>query len=150
VAVYQGGGKRKRATILVAVATAIAGLVIGIVIGRATAPSVNDKIADGRKGGQELATALQVLPLEYGQALNGSEGTTLIGDTVNRALAQLNTALDGAPWLGPGQRRQATQAVQAVRTAATNKVPLKRFQTIVDSSSATIETVFGLPPSRAG
>jgi hypothetical protein len=150
MAVYAGAGRRKRATILVAVATLVAGLILGIVVGRATAPSLADKIADGRKGGSELVTALQVLPLEYGQALNGSEGTTLIGDTVNRSLARLNTALDGAPWLGPAQRLQATQAVQAVRTAATSKVPVKQFQAVVDSSSATIQAVFGLPLSSGG
>jgi hypothetical protein len=150
VAVYAGGAKRKRTTSLVAVAAVIVGLIVGIAIGRATAQSVDDKIADGRKGGRELVTALQVLPLEYGQALSGSEGSTLIGDTVARSVSRLNSALDGAPWLGPAQRRTATQAVLAVRTAATNKVPAARFQQVVDSSSATIQAVFGLPASAPG
>lgn len=150
MAVYAGAGKRRRATSLIAVAAAIVGLVVGIAIGRATAPSVDDKIADGRQGGRDLVTALQVLPLEYGQALSGSEGSALIGDTVERSVRRLDTALDGAPWLGPAQRRTATQAVQAVRTAATNKVPPARFQQVVDSSSAAIESVFGLPASAPG
>ncbi len=147
MAVYAGSAKRKRTTGLIAIATLVLGLVIGLAIGRATAPAIDDEIADGRKGGRELVTALQVLPLEYGQALSGSEGTALIGDTVGRSVARLDAALDGAPWLGPAQRNQATAAVQAVRVAANNKVPPAEFQTIVDSSSRTIQTVFGLPAS---
>ena len=123
------------------------GLVIGIVIGHGTAKSLDDQIKDGRAGGRDLVTSLQVLPLEYGQALSGAEGTAQIGDTVSRAAAQLGHALDGAPWLGPEQRRQATQAVQAVKTAAANKVAPAAFQTVVDSSSKVLETVFGLPQS---
>jgi hypothetical protein len=147
VAVYAGSSKRRRTTILVAAGALLAGLVIGIVIGHATAPTLTDKIRDGRNGGRDLVTALQVLPLEYGQALSGSEGTSSIGDTVDRAAAKLTDALNGAPWLGPAQRGEAIAAVRAVRTAAGNKVAPPRFQAVVDRSSQTLEKVFGLPES---
>ena len=150
MAVYAGQAKRKRTTVAVAVAAVVVGLVVGLLIGRATAPTIDDKIADGRAGGRELVTALQVLPLEYGQALSGSEGTTLIGDTVDRAVARLKPALDGAPWLGAAPRRTATQAVPSVRTAAADKVPAAQFETAVGQASATIATVFGLPAPSAG
>ncbi len=150
MAVYAGSAKRKRTTSIVAVAMLIVGLVIGVAIGRATGESVDDKIADGRSGGRDLVTALQVLPLEYGQALSGSEGTAQIGDTVQRSAARLKDALDGAPWLGPAQRNQASAAVQAVQNAAQNKVPARDFQAVVDSSSKTIEAVFGLPATSPG
>ncbi|MEA2154530.1 MAG: hypothetical protein QOE11_670 [Solirubrobacteraceae bacterium] len=150
MAVYAGAGKRKRSTILIAVATLVVGLLAGIATGRATAPSLADKIADGRNGGRDLVTALQVLPLEYSQALNGSEGTTLIGDTVNRSAGQLRSALDGAPWLGPAQRSAATAAVQAVRAAAASRVAPARFQSVVNGSAAKIQAVFGLPVSAGG
>lgn len=147
MAVYAGQAKRRRTTGFVAVAAIVVGLVIGIVIGHGTAKSLDDQIKDGRAGGRDLVTSLQVLPLEYGQALSGTEGTAQIGDTVARAAAQLGDALDGAPWLGPAQRRAATQAVTAVRTAAAAKVPGPQFQNVVDSSSKVLETVFGLPQS---
>jgi hypothetical protein len=150
MAVYAGPSKRKRTTTLVAVATLVAGLVIGLVVGRATAPSLDDEIAKGRDGGRALATALQVLPLEYGQALSGAEGSALIGDTVERSARRLDAALAGAPWLGPAQRREASAAVAAVKAAAASKVPPARFQTVVDRSAATIQAVFGLPASSAG
>jgi hypothetical protein len=147
VAVYAGTSKRRRTTGLVAVAALIVGLIIGIVIGQSTAKTFDEQVKEGRDGGRDLVTALQVLPLEYGQALSGSEGTAQIGDTVDRAVARLADALDGAPWLAPAQRAQATQAVQAVKTAAANKVDAAAFQAVVDSSSKSIETAFGLPPS---
>jgi hypothetical protein len=150
VAVYAGSSKRRRTTGLVAVAALAAGLVVGIVIGHASAPTVSDKIRDGRDGGRDLVTALQVLPLEYGQALSGSEGTSSIGDTVDRAAEQLPGALDGAPWLGPAQRRDATAAVQAVKAAAARKVAPPQFQAVVDRSSRTLDEVFGLPASAPG
>jgi len=147
MAVYAGEAKRRRTTLLAAIAAAVVGLIIGVVVGHATAPSLNDKIADGRNGGRDLVTALKVLPLEYSQALSGSEGTTLIGDTVDRVTAQLKDALDGAPWLGPQQRTAATTAVQSVKTAATGKVPAAEFSKTVDAASTTLDGVFGLPAS---
>jgi hypothetical protein len=150
MAVYAGQAKRKRATYLIAAATLVVGLVLGIVIGRATAPTIEDKIADGRAGGRDLVTALQVLPLEYQQAQSGSEGTALIGDTVQRSLARLDAALDGAPWLGAAQRRIATQAVQSVRSAATQNVPAAQFKSTVDQAASQISEIFGITTSSPG
>jgi hypothetical protein len=150
MAVYAGQAKRKRATYLIAAATLVAGLVLGILIGRATAPTIEDKVADGRAGGRELVTALQVLPLEYQQAQSGSEGTALIGDTVDRSVANLDGALDGAPWLGPAQRRLATQAVQSVKSAATQKVAAAQFKSTVDQASSQIAQVFGITVPSPG
>jgi hypothetical protein len=149
MAVYAGSAKRRRTTSLAAIAALAVGLVVGVLIGRAVTPSMDDEVRSGRDGGRDLVTALQVLPLEYGQALSGAEGTAQIGDTVERASAQLDAALDGAPWLGPAQRRQATQAVAAVRAAAAKKVPPEDFQKVVDSSSQQIRAAFGLPASAA-
>jgi hypothetical protein len=144
MAVYAGQSKRKRAAWLLAAAALAVGLVIGVVIGRATAPSLDSRIADGRAGGRDLVSSLQVLPLEYSQAISGGEGTAQIGDTVDRVTSQLNKALDGAPWLGPAQRRDATRAIAGVRTAARDKVDKGRFEATVASATNLISTVFGL------
>ena len=150
MAVYATPAKRRRTTIVVALATLVVGLLIGIAIGRASAPSVDDKIAGGRAGGSELVTALRVLPLEYRQAFSGSSETGTIADTVNRSVARLPAALDGAPWLGPAQRQTATAAVQAVQKAARDKLPPARFETVIADSTATLQTVFGLPVTAGG
>ena len=150
MAVYAGPARRRRGSIAIAIGTLIVGLLIGIAIGRGTAKSLDDQIADGRAGGRDLVTALRVLPLEYEQASSGSSETGLIEDTVKRSTARLPAALDGAPWLGPAQRRSATAAVQAVQSAAVSKVPPKIFESVVASSTATLQSVFGLPASTPG
>ncbi|MEY2442142.1 MAG: hypothetical protein QOJ46_1568 [bacterium] len=150
MAVYATPARRRRTTIVVGVAALIVGLVIGIAIGRATATSLDDKIADGRAGGMELVTALRVLPLEYSQAFKGSSETGLIEDTVKRSTARLPAALDGAPWLGAAQRRSATTAVQSVQAAARARFAPARFEAVVAQATATLQTVFGLPASTAG
>jgi hypothetical protein len=150
MAVYAGPARRRQAGIAIAVGTLIVGLVIGIAIGRGTAKTLDDKIADGRAGGRDLVTALRVLPLEYQQASSGSSETGLIEDTVKRSTARLPEALDGAPWLGPAQRQTATAAVQAVEAAAASKASPKDFDAVIARSAATLESVFGLPPSSAG
>jgi hypothetical protein len=150
MAVYAGQGRRRRATVAIAVGALIVGLLAGFAIGKASAPSLGDKISEGRDRGRDFVTALGVLPLEYGQALQGSEGSGLIGDTVKRSSRGLAATLDKQPWLGPAQRRQATAAVQAIETAATDKVDAQRFETVVRQSTATLQSVFGLPPLPSG
>jgi hypothetical protein len=150
MAVYATPARRRRATIAVAVVALVVGLVIGVVIGRGTATSLDDEIAKGRAGGGELVTALRVLPLEYGQAFKGSSETGLIEDTVNRSAAQLPDALDGAPWLSAAQRQTATAAVRSVQAAARERLDPDRFEMIVARSTATVQSVFGLPASSAG
>ncbi len=150
MAVYATPAKRRRTTVVVAIATLVVGLAIGVAIGRATASSVDDEIAKGRDGGRELVTALRVLPLEYGQAFSGSSESALIEDTVNRSVSRLPAALDGAPWLGTAQRQTATAAVQAVRQAARDKLAPRRFDAVIATSITTLQNVFGLPVTAAG
>lgn len=150
MAVYATPARRRRTTIVVGVAALIVGLVIGTAIGRGTATSLEDEIASGRAGGSELVTALRVLPLEYSQAFKGSSESGLIEDTVKRSTAQLPHALGGAPWLSAAQRQTATAAVRSVQAAAIAKIAPARFETVVAHATATLQAVFGLPPSTAG
>lgn len=150
MAVYATPAKRRRTTIVVAVAALVVGLAVGVAIGRGTASSVDDEIAKGREGGRRLVTALRVLPLEYSQAFTGSSESGLIEDTVKRSVARLPAALDGAPWLGSAQRQTATAAVQAVQKAAGDHLAPRRFEAIIATSTATLQNVFGLPVTAGG
>jgi hypothetical protein len=149
MAVYAGSGRRRRTTVAVALVALVVGLLVGVAIGRGTAESLDDQIAAGRDGGRELVTALRVLPLEYGQAYAGTSETGLIEDTVRRSAAQLPGALRDAPWLGPSQRDTATRAVRAVQAAAHSRVAPRQFETVVARSTATLQSVFGLPVSTS-
>jgi hypothetical protein len=144
MAVYVGSSKRRNRTRGVAIVALIIGIAIGFAIGRDTATTIDDKIASGRSGGRDLVAALDVLPLEYEQAISGSSETNLIADTVKRSTARLPAALDGAPWLGPAQRSEATAAVRSVEAAATAKVAPRVFKRAVTRAGATLQKIFGL------
>lgn len=150
MAVYRGPERRRRTTAAIAVATLIAGLLLGLVIGRATAPSLGERIAEGRAAGRDLVAGLRVLPLEYEQASAGSSETGLIQDTVERATGRLPAALDKAPWLDAAQRRAATDAVRAITAAAEAKVAPDRFEAATARATATLQSIFGLPASDGG
>jgi hypothetical protein len=150
MAVYRGPERRRRATAAIAVAALIAGLLLGGVIARVTAPSVDDRIAEGRAAGADLVAGLRVLPLEYQQASAGSSETGLIQDTVKRATDRLPAALDKAPWLVAAQHREAAAAVRAITDAASAKVAPARFEATTARSTATLQSIFGLAPSPGG
>ena len=145
MAVYRGPERRRRASVAIAVAALLAGVLLGAVIGRGTATSVAAPGAEGRAAGRDLVTSLRVLPLEYRQASAGSSETGLIEDTVERATGRLPAALEKAPWLDRTQRRTATEAVRAIEAAAAAKVPPARFEATTARSTATLQSVFGLP-----
>jgi hypothetical protein len=150
MAVYRGPERRRRATAAIAVAALIVGLLAGVLVGRVSAPSVDDQIAEGQAAGRDLVAGLRVLPLEYEQASAGSSETGLIEDTVKRATGRLPAALEQAPWLDVTQRREAAQAVHAIAETASAEVAPARFEATVARSTATLESIFGLPPSEGG
>lgn len=145
MAVYVEPGRRKGISWTIAVIALVVGLFIGGAIGRGTATSIDDEIAAGRSGGQDFVTALNVLPLEYQQAASGSSETALINDTVNRTVLRLPATLDGAPWLSPAARKEATAAARSVKVAAESKVTSKQFDQTVARATTTLQIVFGLP-----
>ena len=150
MAVYRGPERRRRASVAIAIATLVAGVLLGAVLGRVTAPTVDDRIAEGHAAGRDLVAGLRVLPLEYEQASAGSSETSLIQDTVKRATGRLPAALDKAPWLDPAQRREAATAVRAITDAASAKVAPDRFEATTARSTATLQSIFGLPSSAGG
>jgi hypothetical protein len=147
MAVYVPPGRRRRATAALVAGALVLGGAIGYPIGRASAPSIGDRIGRARGEGRALVTALRVLPLEYRQAAGGSSETRLIESTVRRSTEGLPRALDAAPWLGPAQRGAVTAAVAAVRAAARGHVAPAAFDAVVARSARAVETVYGLPRS---
>ena len=83
------------------------GVVGGLLIGRATVTTTAERIDHVRAAGEDLATRVEALTIEYEQAVAG-QGDTITGGVLD-ALAGIRhdtTAVaDDAPWLvggGPG------------------------------------------------
>jgi hypothetical protein len=147
MAVYQPPGRRRNLTLAVATVALVVGLTVGLIVGHATATGVDERIADARADARGLAGALQVLPLEYEQALGGTSETARIADTVDRATSRLPATLDAAPWLTAAQRGRVTAAVHAVRAAAAHRVPAARFRRTIDAAEAAIGREYGVTPN---
>lgn len=147
MAVYVPPGRRRNLTAAIALSGVVAGLAAGFGLGRGTATSVGERVSGARSSAQELISALDALPFEYEQALQGqgsSEGR-LIVDTVDRAAGRLPDALDEAAWFGDAQRARVTAAVAGVRDAARRRASPADFKREIDRADAVIRGEYGLP-----
>ena len=95
MAIYVPASKRRRNAIIIAVVALLAGLAPGLVFGRASAPSLDEQVADVQEQARTAASELRVISL-HEDAGTGSEGTEL---ALDRAHDELSDALDDAPWI---------------------------------------------------
>ena len=148
MAVYMSASRQRRRVIGVAIAALIVGVVVGALFGRATASGVDDALSSSRTKGRSIASALGTLPFEYEQARAEAAGEDQerIESAVQIVVDMVPPALDKASWLGPGARRQVTDAVDAVRQAVRNKASVTAVTTAVDSAVATVQDVFNVTP----
>jgi len=115
VAIYVPESRRKRNTIIVAVVAVVAGLLLGFVAGRASAPSLEDRVHDVQEEARTATSQLRVVAL-HEDASTGAEGTEL---ALKRARADLKNALDDASWVTAAQAKALLGAVDALRASST-------------------------------
>jgi len=151
MAMYIPLSRRRRNAALIAIATLVAGLIVGFVVGRSSATTASEAARDVRARGDELASHVAALTIEYDQAIGADQtagGTDTIQGGVLDALDLVDSDLDAligdAPWIGTAQATDLHAATTAVRTAATNKVAAAEFETVVDSAATTIRAIFGV------
>jgi len=151
MAMYIPLSRRRRNAALLAVATLVAGLVVGFVVGRSSATTASEAARDVRARGDELASHVAALTIEYDQAIGADQtagGTDTIQGGVLDALdlvdSDLDQLIEDAPWIGTAQADELHAATAAVRTAATNKVTADEFETVADTTATAIRTTFGV------
>ena len=151
MAMYIPLSRRRRNAALIAIATLVAGLIVGFVVGRSSATTASEAARDVRARGDELASHVAALTIEYDQAIGSDQtasGTDTIQGGVLDALDLVDSDLDelikDAPWIGTAQADALHAATAAVRAAATSKVAAADFETVVDSAATTIRTSFGV------
>jgi hypothetical protein len=153
VALYVPAGRRRRNVIIGLVGALIVGLIIGALIGRASAPGVSDKVASVQDSARTVTARLQATPIEYQKQLEGStefkSGGTVL-QSLTDAQATLKGALDDAVWLGPSQRTDIEDALDAVVTAAKAKVAAATYEKLVRTAVARIETGLGIDDAGTG
>ena len=104
-----------------------------------------------RSRGDELATHVSALTIEYDQAIGADQtagGTDTIKGGVLDALDLIDADLDAlivdAPWIGAAQSAALHAATKAVRTAAENKVGTDQFAEVASATANTIREGFGV------
>lgn len=151
MAMYIPLSRRRRNAALIAIATLVAGLIVGFVVGRSSATTASEAARDVRARGDELASHVAALTIEYDQAIGADQtagGTDTIEGGVLDALDLVDSDLDAligdAPWIGATQAAELHSATAAVRTAATNRIAAADFETVVDAAATTIRATFGV------
>jgi hypothetical protein len=146
VALYVPAGRRRRNAILGLVGALIVGLVIGGVLGRATAPTVSDRVASIRDSARAVTSRLRATPLEYEKQLSGSSefraGGTVV-QSLTDAQSSLESALADAVWLSAAQRREIEHPLDELVTAARTKVTAKVYAAMVEAVATKIDAALG-------
>jgi len=145
MAVYMQGSRRRWVTVAVGVVALLIGIGIGYVIGNGTATTSADVVAESRSKGEDAATALQRLPIEYEQAVSATgESATTITDALDEATSLLNDAYAVSPWLSAALRQPPLAAIALLKADVASKVTPDVFQHDVDKAVAAIDTAFGV------
>jgi len=151
MALYIPLSRRRRNAVLVAIAAVIAGLVVGFIVGRSSATTASEAAHEVRVRGDELASHVAALTIEYEQAIGADQtagGTDTIQGGVLDALDLIDSDLDAltrdAPWIGKSVADGLRAATASVRAAATSKVSSADFQAVVDRAAHTIRDTFGV------
>jgi hypothetical protein len=146
MAVYMQGSRRHRITALVGAGCLIVGGGIGYLVGHSGSTSTGDVVAAARSKGEDAATALQRLPIEYQQAVTNASGesTTTITDAIDEAAALLADAYDASPWLGPALHKAPDAAIDVVRQDVLDAAPADTFEQHINDAVTAIGEVFNL------
>ena len=147
MALYVPAGRRRRNVIIGLVGALIVGLIIGGLIGRASAPGVSDRVSSVQDSARAVTARLQATPTEYQKQLEGStefkSGGTVV-QSLTDAQSTLGRTLDDAVWLGPAQRKDIEDAVDALVNAAKAKVSATAYEKLVTTAVTRIETGLGI------
>jgi hypothetical protein len=111
VAIYVPESRRRRTLIIAVVAFAIAGLALGFVAGRASSPSLADRVHDVQEQAREATSQLRVVAL-HEDASTGTEGNAL---ALKRAQDELAGALDDATWISTAGSKALLAGIAALR-----------------------------------
>ena len=147
MALYVSSARRLQRTVAVAVVAALAAFLVGWLYGRQQVPSVDNRVAESHTAAADIATGIDRLDIEYQQVLDGADGETVergVLQPLDELRADLQQAMDRAPWITGTQRSAALDAVLAVAESARAGQTIEQFRATADHASATVRTTFGV------
>jgi hypothetical protein len=147
VALYIPAGRRRRRIVIAAVVAAVVGLALGWTLGRATAPTVSDRVSSVRSDAQALDGRMQALPGEYEKILAGDRQFASGGgpaDTLVVIRTDAARVAGAAEWLTATQRGALDDAIARALQVATAKGSADDFATAIDDAVAAVDETFGV------
>jgi hypothetical protein len=144
MALYISAGKRFRRTLVIAVAAAVVAFAIGWLIGHQQVPSISERVTEVQQDGEQAATGLERLGIEYEQVLAGTDGVdSSVLQPLDGLRTELQSTMDRAPWLTSDQRAEMLDAVSQVRQNAVDGVPLDSFTSSATAAATLIRQELG-------
>ncbi len=146
MAIYTSPARRRAAVLIAAAACLVIGVVGGLLIGRATVTTTAERIEHVRTAGEDLATRVEALTIEYEQAVAG-QGDTITGgvlDALTGIRRDTTAVADDAPWLSAAARAELDASLQAVADAADSRVDIAAFSDTTTRTAATIRAALGV------
>jgi len=142
MALYIPPARRRRRLIAAAALALVVGLAAGVLIGRASAPSVADRVRAVQADARAAAAGLRVLALhdQAGAVANSQPGDGGADLVLARTRTALETASAEAPWLGTARRTKLRHDLDLL-TATTDRTS-KAFGTAADTLAAEIDAAF--------
>jgi hypothetical protein len=146
VAIYVPRARRRRNLIVVSVLCAVVGLVLGLGLGRASAPTVEDRVRSVRTEARDIAAQLRVVSLHISsgaESLEDSNGDAGAGLALSRTETNLRKLVRRAPWVPSKAATDLLADTVALKTEAPNQARSAEFGRRVDALAGRIESTFG-------
>jgi hypothetical protein len=141
VALYIPAARRRRRLYGAAIGALCLGLIGGVLIGRATVPTVQDRIATVQADARSTAGGLRVLSL-HEQAGVSTGSTDEIDLVLTRTETELRKEFRDAGWLSATATQRLITGLNALRATPDRTGPA--FATATDTLARDIESTFGL------
>jgi len=145
VAIYVPRARRRRNLIVLGAGALVVGLVLGAVIGRASAPTVEDRVVSVRNQARDIAAQLRVVSLHAEDkaasvAAGGDAGADL---ALGRTEADLRRLFKRAPWVPARTAGDLLTDTVTLRTEAHGEAGTPAFGQKVDALAGRVEATFG-------
>jgi hypothetical protein len=150
MAVYVSVARRRRRTVLWAIATLVIGLLVGFAVGTTRTKSVDDRVQSVHADADQIAARLVALDIEYRDALGG--GSDDFDTSVIQPLGKIQSdavhLLDRAAWINPDQRGEVLDELAKLVVLAKARTAADEFLAALNDAASSVRSTFGVSSRR--
>jgi hypothetical protein len=142
MALYVPAARRRRRVVVFTVVALVLGLLLGAFVGRATAPTIDDRLASVRKSAQQTAAGLRVIAIHDESNTVSNQSANSGADLVlKQTRSELHDEFDDAPWITLAQREALLKALDELEAQPDRESDA--FGKGADALATQIEETFG-------